>query len=139
MRLGSWPTHLIPGTLAQKVYGAKQITERHRHRYEFNLKYKEAMEERGFVICGTSPDSKLVEVVELKDHPWFIACQFHPEFKSKPLEPHPLFAAFIGAALEHKRQRNRTSLAGSIAEPSRAGVGEPQRAAAVRVAPRAGA
>src|SRR5438445_7382711 len=74
MRLGSWPTHLVHGTLAEKVYGAKQITERHRHRYEFNLKYKEAMEEKGFVISGTSPDGRLVEVVELRDHPWFIAC-----------------------------------------------------------------
>ena len=99
MRLGSWPTHLMPGTLAERVYGAKQITERHRHRYEFNLKYKEAMEEKGFVICGTSPDAKLVEVVELRDHPWFIACQFHPEFSSKPNAPHPLFRGFIAACL----------------------------------------
>jgi len=99
MRLGSWLTHLVPGTLAERVYGAKQITERHRHRYEFNLKYKEAMEEKGFVICGTSPDAKLVEVVELKDHPWFIACQFHPEFSSKPNAPHPLFRGFIAACL----------------------------------------
>ena len=99
MRLGSWPTHLVHGTLAERVYGAKQITERHRHRYEYNLKYKEPMEEKGFVISGTSPDGKLVEVVELKEHPWFIACQFHPEFSSKPNAPHPLFRGFIAACL----------------------------------------
>jgi CTP synthase len=99
MRLGSWPTHLVHGTLAERVYGEKQITERHRHRYEYNLKYREPMEEKGFVISGTSPDGKLVEVVELRDHPWFIACQFHPEFSSKPNAPHPLFRGFIAACL----------------------------------------
>jgi CTP synthase len=99
MRLGSWPTDLVPGTLAEKIYGKSQTTERHRHRYEFNLKYKEAMEEKGFVICGTSPDAKLVELIELRDHPWFLACQYHPEFLSKPNSPHPLFRGFIAACL----------------------------------------
>jgi CTP synthase len=99
MRLGSWPTDLWPGTLAERIYGAKQTVERHRHRYEFNLKYKETMEEKGFVICGTSPDAKLVELIELRDHPWFLACQYHPEFLSKPNSPHPLFRGFIAACL----------------------------------------
>jgi CTP synthase len=99
MRLGSWPAKLVPGTLAARMYGAPEATERHRHRYEFNLKYKEAMEEKGFVVSGTSPDGKLVEVIELRDHPWFIACQYHPEFLSKPNSPHPLFRGFIAACL----------------------------------------
>jgi CTP synthase len=99
MRLGSWPTDIVPGTLAEKLYGKRQTIERHRHRYEFNLKYKEAMEEKGFVISGTSPDARLVELIELRDHPWFVACQFHQEFLSKPNAPHPLFRGFIAACL----------------------------------------
>ena len=99
MRLGSWPTDIVPGTLAEKLYGKRQTIERHRHRYEFNLKYKEAMEEKGFVISGTSPDARLVELIELRDHPWFVACQYHPEFLSKPNAPHPLFRGFIAACL----------------------------------------
>jgi CTP synthase len=99
MRLGSWPAKFVPGTLAARIYGAPEATERHRHRYEFNLKYKEAMEEKGFIVSGTSPDGKLVEVIELRDHPWFIACQYHPEFLSKPNSPHPLFRGFIAACL----------------------------------------
>jgi CTP synthase len=99
MRLGSWPAKFVPGTLAARMYGAAEATERHRHRYEFNLKYKEAMEEKGFIVSGTSPDGKLVEVIELRDHPWFIACQYHPEFLSKPNSPHPLFRGFIAACL----------------------------------------
>jgi CTP synthase len=99
MRLGSWPTSLTRGTLAEKVYGASQTTERHRHRYEFNLQYRDLMEKKGFVIAGTSPDGKLVELIELRDHPWFLACQFHPEFLSKPNQPHPLFKGFIAACL----------------------------------------
>jgi CTP synthase len=99
MRLGSWPAKFAPGTLAARMYGAAEATERHRHRYEFNLKYKEAMEEKGFIVSGTSPDGKLVEVIELRDHPWFIACQYHPEFLSKPNSPHPLFRGFIAACL----------------------------------------
>jgi CTP synthase len=99
MRLGSWPTNIVPGTLAEKMYGKQQIIERHRHRYEFNLKYREAMEEKGFVISGMSPDARLVELIELRDHPFFVACQFHPEFLSKPNAPHPLFRGFIAACL----------------------------------------
>jgi CTP synthase len=99
MRLGSWPTNIVPGTLAEKIYGAHQIVERHRHRYEFNVKYKEEMEAKGFVVSGTSPNGSLVELIELRDHPWFLACQYHPEFLSKPNAPHPLFRGFIAACL----------------------------------------
>jgi CTP synthase len=99
MRLGSWPTMIMPGTLAHKLYGAKQAMERHRHRYEFNLSYRPMMEEKGLVVSGTSPDGRLVEMIELRDHPWFVACQFHPEFLSKPNAPHPLFKGFIAACL----------------------------------------
>lgn len=101
MRLGTWPTKIVEGTRAAQVYGKPEICERHRHRYEFNSKYREQMEAKGFVISGTSPDGDLVELIELKDHPWFIACQFHPEFQSKPNQPHPLFRGFIAACLAH--------------------------------------
>ena len=99
MRLGSWPTQLVSGTLAQRTYGTDQAVERHRHRYEFNLQYRSLMENHGFVISGTSPDGRLVEMIEIKHHPWFIACQFHPEFLSKPNSPHPLFKGFVAACL----------------------------------------
>lgn len=100
MRLGAYPCTLTPDTNAAKAYGnVSDISERHRHRYEFNNDYREAVESKGLKIVGTSPDGKLVEMVELTDHPWFVACQFHPEFKSRPLEPHPLFHDFIKAAL----------------------------------------
>jgi CTP synthase len=99
MRLGTWPTNIIEGTKARELYGSAEIRERHRHRYEFNLKYREQMEEKGFVISGTSPDGTLVELIELRDHPWFLACQFHPEFQSKPNKPHPLFKGFLQACL----------------------------------------
>lgn len=99
MRLGTWPTLLKEGTKAHKVYGTREIRERHRHRYEFNLKYREAMEKLGFIISGTSPDGSLVELIELESHPYFLACQYHPEFQSKPNNPHPLFTGFIQACL----------------------------------------
>ena len=99
MRLGTWPTLIKQGTRAHQVYGTTEIRERHRHRYEFNLQYREAMEAKGFVISGTSPDGTLVELIELKDHPYFVACQYHPEFQSKPNRPHPLFTGFIQACL----------------------------------------
>ena len=102
MRLGVWPTHLAAGTLAEKVYGRSEILERHRHRYEFNNDYRERMTKEGFVISGTSPDGTLVETIEIKGHPWFLASQFHPEFLSKPNAPHPLFRGFIGACLAHQ-------------------------------------
>ena len=99
MRLGTWPTKIAGGTKARDVYGQREIRERHRHRYEFNMKYRAQMEAQGFVISGTSPDGSLVELIELRDHPWFLACQFHPEFQSRPNKPHPLFKGFIGACL----------------------------------------
>ncbi len=102
MRLGVWPTHLIENTLAEKVYGRNEIQERHRHRYEFNNDYRERMTREGLVISGTSPDGALVEMIEIKGHPWFLASQFHPEFLSKPNAPHPLFRGFIGACLAHQ-------------------------------------
>jgi CTP synthase len=99
MRLGTWPTKIQPGTLAEKIYGKDEVLERHRHRYEFNMKYRDQMREKGFEISGTSPDGSLAELVELRDHPYFLACQYHPEFQSKPNQPHPLFKGFIQAAL----------------------------------------
>jgi CTP synthase len=102
MRLGAYPCRIQNDTLAFKAYGTENIFERHRHRYEFNNEYREVLEERGMVISGTSPDNNLVEIVELKDHPWFLGCQFHPEFKSRPMKPHPLFRDYIGKALERK-------------------------------------
>lgn len=99
MRLGTWPTKIQPGTLAEKIYGKDEVLERHRHRYEFNMKYRDQMREKGFEISGTSPDGSLAELVELRNHPYFLACQYHPEFQSKPNQPHPLFKGFIQAAL----------------------------------------
>lgn len=102
MRLGAYPCTIRPGTKAASVYHAGEVRERHRHRYEFNTKYLEQIEEAGMVISGTSPDGRLVEMVELPDHPWFVACQFHPEFKSTPLKAHPLFFGFVKAALAYR-------------------------------------
>jgi CTP synthase len=107
MRLGAWPCKLEPGSFANKAYGVPEISERHRHRYEFNREYEKTLVAAGLRITGRTPDENYVEIVEAPNHPWFLGCQFHPEFKSKPLEPHPLFAAFIGAAVEHKLQRTR--------------------------------
>jgi CTP synthase len=107
MRLGAWPCKLEPGSFAQKAYGVSEISERHRHRYEFNREYEKTLVAAGLRISGRTPDENYVEIVEAPNHPWFLGCQFHPEFKSKPLEPHPLFAAFIGASLEHKVQKSR--------------------------------
>ncbi len=104
MRLGSYPCALGEGTLAQRVYGEAMIHERHRHRYEVNNEYREALTQQGLILSGLSPDERLVEIVELEDHPWFLGCQFHPEFKSKPTEPHPLFSSFIAAALAHGQE-----------------------------------
>jgi CTP synthase len=101
MRLGTWPTQIVPGTLARKIYGHDEVMERHRHRYEFNMKYRDRMTEKGFAISGTSPDGTLAELIELRDHPYFLACQYHPEFQSKPNKPHPLFRGFIQACLAH--------------------------------------
>ncbi len=101
LRLGSYPCRLTKGSKAYEVYGEENITERHRHRYEFNNHYRERLEAKGLVLSGVSPDNRLVEVVELKDHPWFVAAQYHPEFKSRPEKAHPLFDGFIKASLEN--------------------------------------
>jgi CTP synthase len=105
MRLGAYRCSLEPDTLAEKAYGSRDISERHRHRYEFNNAYKERLCEKGLVISGLSPNGELVEIVELKNHPWFLGCQFHPEFKSRPMDPHPLFREFIRASLDYKQSR----------------------------------
>ncbi|AHY46737.1 PyrG: CTP synthase [Rubrobacter radiotolerans] len=102
MRLGSYPCKLQAGSLARKVYGTDEVQERHRHRYEVNNEYRDVLTEAGMVFSGTSPDGRLVEIAELKDHPFFIASQFHPEFKSRPLDPHPLFRGFVEACLPEK-------------------------------------
>ena len=98
MRLGSYEARLKKGTLINNIYNSTKINERHRHRYEVNINFKEEFEKKGMIFSGLSPDSKLPEIIELKNHPWFIGVQFHPEFKSRPLAPHPLFSSFIKAA-----------------------------------------
>jgi CTP synthase len=103
MRLGAYPCRTAEGSLARKAYHAEDVSERHRHRYEFNNEYRELLGAKGLLVTGTSPDGRLVEIVEIADHPWFLGCQFHPEFKSRPLEPHPLFRDFIGAAFAFAR------------------------------------
>src|SRR5437764_3741295 len=105
MRLGAWTCKIEPNTLAHKIYGKSEISERHRHRYEFNREYEGPLTAGGLRISGATPDGTYVEIIELPGHPYFIACQFHPEFKSKPLEPHPLFKAFVGAAHQHGLER----------------------------------
>ena len=105
MRLGAYPCQLAEGSFARQAYGAAEISERHRHRYEFNRDYEAALTAKGLRIAGRTPDGTYVEICEIPDHPWFLGCQFHPEFKSKPLEPHPLFRAFIGAAKEQRARR----------------------------------
>jgi CTP synthase len=107
MRLGSYPCVLTAGTLAGVAYGETNIMERHRHRYEFNNHYREQLKNAGLVISGTSPNGELVEIIELPDHPWFLGCQFHPEFKSRPLKPHPLFRDYIRACLAYKLSQTK--------------------------------
>jgi CTP synthase len=104
MRLGAYPCVIREGTLAHQAYGSTEIAERHRHRYEFNTAYRDRLTEAGLAVSGTSPDGQLVEIVELEGHPWYLGCQFHPEFKSTPRAPHPLFTSFIAAALRNKEQ-----------------------------------
>jgi CTP synthase len=106
MRLGDWPCVLEPGTRAFRAYGQERIAERHRHRYELNPDYRERLEQAGLVVSGTSPDGRLGEIVELEDHPWFVASQFHPEFASTPFRPHPLFVDFIAAAVRYEESRD---------------------------------
>ena len=105
MRLGSYTCILEKDTLAHRAYQTDEISERHRHRYEFNNEFRSRLEEKGLIVSGTSPNGELVEITELKDHPWFLGCQFHPEFKSRPMNPHPLFRDFIGAAFDYKKNR----------------------------------
>ncbi len=106
MRLGAYPCNIKEGTVAYNAYGVPNISERHRHRYEFNNAYIDRLEAGGLVVSGTSPDGELVEMVEIKDHPWFLGCQFHPEFKSRPMDPHPLFSGFIRASLAYSNIRS---------------------------------
>jgi CTP synthase len=103
MRLGAYEAVLARGSKAAEIYGATRISERHRHRYEVNTRYRNRLENAGLSFSGLSPDGLLPEIVERPDHPWFIGVQFHPELKSRPFEPHPLFASFIGAAVEQSR------------------------------------
>jgi CTP synthase len=118
MRLGRYACELAPGSLAQRIYGTSLVHERHRHRFEFNCLYEPVLAEHGLRVSGRSPDGKFVEIAEIPSHPWFLAVQFHPEFQSKPLRPHPLFASFIEAAYRHQTGR----LQAAAASPDRAGV-----------------
>ena len=106
MRLGKYRCELTPGTISAKAYGETEIWERHRHRYEFNNDYRERFEKAGMVVAGRNPERDLVEIVELPDHPFFVAVQYHPEFKSRPNRPHPLFRELIGAAMKHQKEHN---------------------------------
>ena len=108
MRLGAYPAQLKGESLAARIYEIDVISERHRHRYEFNRQFEQVLTDHGLVISGVSPDKNFVEIVEIPDHPWFLACQFHPEFKSKPLAAHPLFSSFINASYEHRLAQTKT-------------------------------
>jgi CTP synthase len=99
MRLGLYPCRLLPGSRAHDAYGEEVVYERHRHRFEFNNEYRELLQDAGMVFSGLSPDGRLVEIIELAGHPWFVASQFHPEFRSRPNRPHPLFRSFVSAAI----------------------------------------
>src|SRR5690606_34151571 len=103
MRLGAYPANLVRGSRVADIYGTNRISERHRHRYEVNARYRKMLEANGLLFSGLSPDGLLPEIVERTDHPWFIGVQFHPELKSRPFEPHPLFKSFIAAAVEQSR------------------------------------
>ena len=106
MRLGAYPCRLAEGSFAQQAYGQIDISERHRHRFEFNREFEKTLTDHGLRLTGQTPDGVYVEICEVADHPWYLGCQFHPEFKSKPLEPHPLFTAFLGAAINHRSKKN---------------------------------
>lgn len=108
MRLGQYLCQLKKGTLASRIYKKTNIFERHRHRFEFNPAYENVLQEKGLIISGKNPEHKLVEIIEIDNHPWFLGCQFHPEFKSRPLEPHPIFKSFTGACYDNRTQRNKT-------------------------------
>jgi CTP synthase len=100
MRLGAYPMHIVEGTRAHSVYKNTLVTERHRHRYEVNNRYRSLFESKGMVISGVFEETELVEMIELPDHPWYVGCQFHPEFQSRPMAPHPLFRGFVEAAVD---------------------------------------
>jgi CTP synthase len=105
MRLGAYPCRLEPGSLAARIYGSALVHERHRHRYEFNKAYEGCLSDQGMRVSGKTPDGKFVEIAEIPGHPWYVAVQFHPEFRSKPLAPHPLFKDFVRASVENRRAR----------------------------------
>src|SRR4051794_1170393 len=105
MRLGAYPCQLAEGSFARQAYGQPEISERHRHRFEFNREYEPILTQHGLRITGQTPDGVYVEICEFPNHPWYLGCQFHPEFKSKPMEPHPLFTAFLGAAGKYRAER----------------------------------
>ncbi|MCK5703348.1 MAG: CTP synthase, partial [Cyclobacteriaceae bacterium] len=107
MRLGAYPCRLKEGTMVHEMYKSEEISERHRHRYEFNNEYLEKFESKGMIAAGINPDSNLVEIMELKNHPWHIGTQFHPELKSRVVEPHPLFVGFIKAAIDYKSKKEK--------------------------------
>jgi CTP synthase len=116
MRLGAWPCVLKPGSFAAEAYGATEISERHRHRYEFNREFEEILTSHGLRITGETPNGTYVEICEIADHPYYLGCQFHPEFKSKPLEPHPLFRSFVGAAYKYREHRLAAEMAPLLPE-----------------------
>ena len=116
MRLGAYPCQLVEGSKAREIYGTEEISERHRHRYEVNQKYLPTLEKHGLVVSGMSPNKKFVEMVELPEHPWFVGCQFHPEYRSRPTDPHPLFVSFIAAALEEQQRLHDPERAAERAE-----------------------
>ena len=124
MRLGAYPCVLERDTIAAEAYGTTTISERHRHRYEVSNKYREVMSQKGLVLSGTSPDQRLVETIELADHPHFVGCQFHPEFKSRPHAAHPLFLRFVHAAIERQRDQRKakaepaTTTQGALINPN---------------------
>jgi CTP synthase len=105
MRLGNYPCRLVPGTMAYEAYGEDEVQERHRHRYEFNNEYREQLDKAGLVASGLSPDGSLVEICEIRDHAWMVGSQFHPELRSRPNRPHPLFVGFMGAALRQQQMQ----------------------------------
>jgi len=117
MRLGLYAARLAPGSISRRLYGEELIYERHRHRYEVNNRYRKDLEAAGMVLAGVSPDGLLVEIVELPEHPFFVASQFHPEFKSRPDQPHPLFSGFTAAALEHRSHPD--AVPESVGNPAR--------------------
>jgi CTP synthase len=139
MRLGAWTARLKPGSFAHQAYGTLEISERHRHRYEFNREYEESLLAHGMDLTGVTPDGTYVEIVEIYDHPWFLGCQFHPEFKSRPLEPHPLFTAFISAAYEYRLRRKGTIHTTAQREPAQRLAASNALAGGVTAAKEAGA